>query len=506
MTKKFTWTRGLVVTMLLAGFTSAQALMIDGGTTGVTYAKETLKVDMTSSAVGDATKYYNIVRSHVFAAPAQVRKTSDHDNERYTVLYELTGMVFAQPVVPGDLVRANSTDTTITDNGDVSAFLVYAGGAQGDKYVVFQVATGDTIAPTDSLTLTAELAVSTGGGGIKRTVTNANLTDAGLPETVWKRVHELSNAITVKSALKETVTPMNATAMAMHDFMAFGGTAADPDLTTSLGSVMIGVVTPNLRNAQAADDDVAPDGSNTETDQMGPDGMWEEVRSLSDIIAPKTTPTVNPVTFSGDVSFVSKVALLANDECSGIADATDLRVPSADDPKVLTDALKATDANDFTSAMHLCLMVDGETMIPMGPYSVTTKYAPVTSSHAFAAPGATHALGSIGRDGTTVHIPYLTTHTGYNQRLLLRNRSGREVTYTVTFATEDGIEAEPAEVSGTLSMMSVEMMKVQDLVTLTGGTRAAATLTSNAAAGMLGVATTLVNLEDRSTDTETHAQ
>ena len=42
--------------------------------------------------------------------------------------------------------------------------------------------TMDTVEATDVLTLMARFAVSVGGGSIKRTVTNANLTNAGLPE------------------------------------------------------------------------------------------------------------------------------------------------------------------------------------------------------------------------------------------------------------------------------------------------------------------------------------
>jgi hypothetical protein len=476
-----------------------------------------LRVDLTSSAVGDATKYYDIARSHVLVAPAQVRKTALHDAERYTVLFELTGMVFAEtlPVVStatAGLIRSDDDDSDTTDgNAD---FALYAGGAKGDKYVAYQVDDSvDLVERSDVLTLRARFAVSVDGGGIKRTVTNANLTDSGLPEIVWKRVHEISSAVTVKSALKETVTPVDAVARAEHDFMAFGGTSANPDLTASLGSVEIGVVgggtaqMPYLRNAQSG----APqdDDANTpaiDESLMDSAGVSVDVRMLSDIIAPKGTPVDNPVMFSGDVSFVSKVALSASDSCSGLAGVTDLREPSEDDPKVLTDTLMATDANDFTSAMHLCLMVDGETAILPGPYSVETMYAPKSSSYAFAAPGGTHALGTITRDGTTVHIPFLTTYEGYNQRLLLRNRSGREVTYTVTFMTEDGTVAMPSSYSGMLSAMSVEMMRVQEFVTLSGDSfRATATVTSNAAGGTLGVATTLVNLEDRSTDTETHA-
>ena len=381
---------------------AAHALMINGGTTGVTYAKETLRLDRTSSAVGDATGYYNIVRDHMLVAPAQIRKTAQHDNERFTILYELTGMVFAASVanlassrddVESSVIdNDSSNDDPMNDDIGSAEWSRYAGGAQGDKYVVFQVDNAlGTVLPEDVITLTAKFAVSIDGGSIKRTVTNANLTDAGLPESIWKRVHQISNAVTVKSALKETVTPtIDVEAKAAHDFMAFGGTSAKPVLTTSLGSVMIGVVTPNLLDAQGMP---VPDVSST----MDVDESNEAAVTMpSNIIALKTTPVVaNPVTFAGDVSFVSKVALSDSSVCSGLAGATDLRVPSKDDPKVLTDTLKATDANDFTSAMYLCLMVDGETAILPGPYSVETKYAPRSSSHAFAAPGGTHALGTI---------------------------------------------------------------------------------------------------------------
>ena len=244
-----------------------QALMIDGQTpgVGVTYAKETLRLDLTSSAVGDATKYYDIMRPHELVAPAQVRKTGLHDAERYTVLFALTGMVFAErlPLTSSGndlgLQRADDVDppppALATPNGDAS-FTLYAGGSKGDNYVAYQVAAATTtVEVTDVLTLRARFAVSEDGGGIMRTVTNANLSDSGLPETVWKRSHQISSAIVVKSALMETVMPEDPEpeAKAMHDFMAFGGTLEVPDLTASLGSVILGVVTtPSpLRNAQS---------------------------------------------------------------------------------------------------------------------------------------------------------------------------------------------------------------------------------------------------------------
>ena len=93
-----------------------------------------MRLDLTSSAVGDATKYYDIMRSHTLVAPAQVRKTGLHDAERYTVLFELTGMVFAERL-PLDstanvgLQRTNDVDPPAgpTPNG-TAEFALYAEG------------------------------------------------------------------------------------------------------------------------------------------------------------------------------------------------------------------------------------------------------------------------------------------------------------------------------------------------------------------------------------------
>ena len=499
---KFRFLTGLVA--LALGGSAAQAIMIDDGVTGsktsITYAKETLPDDTTdASDTADNTSYYEVMRSHTFTAPVDIPKTRADDSERYTVVFSLSGMVFGDTAPT--LVAAAGVDAADGDATFTAAF-----GAKGDNFVLFRAGDDDEVGRDDVLTLTAYFSVSEEGGSISRTVTNANLNLAGAPESGWKRTRSLPNAIKVISALKETVTPMNAEAKATHDFMAFGGSAENPTLTEDLGSVLIGVVTPNLLHAQrAGDDDLA--GVEVD-DQNGADDLWHDVRSLFEIIAPKGDRgvTLNPVMFSGDVSFASKVALREAATCTGLSGATDLREPSEDDPKVLTDTLMKKDANDFISAMHLCLMVDGETPILPGAYSVETMYKPVSSAYAFAASGSSHALGSITRDGITVHIPYFTTYGGYNQRLLLRNRSGREVTYTITFATEEGIVAVPSSHSGTLAALSVETMRIQDIVELIGGKRTAATFTSNAAMGTLGVATTLVNIKDGNTDTETHLQ
>ena len=55
---------------------------------------------------------------------------------------------------------------------------------------------------------------------------------------------------------------------------------------------------------------------------------------------------------------------------------------------------------------------------------------------------ASAALGAIMRNGTTVHIPYITQFANYNQRIVIVNR-GAEATYTFSFTTEDGVTATP---------------------------------------------------------------
>jgi hypothetical protein len=405
-------------------------------------------------------------------------------------------MVFAEALTSASLGVAAGAD-----NADGSATFTLVYGGAGDSFASFDAAAASEVGRDDILTLTAKFAISENGGGIMRIVTNGDLERSDLPQSAWQRTLTNFNAILVRSALEESVDADNAEAKAAHDFMAFGGTLENPVLTESLGSVMLGIKS-GLRNAQGEGDDAIDDN----TGALTVEGNKDVVSTLSDIIAPPaTSEAANPVTFSGDVSFVSAVALVANGGCAGLSTATDLRVPSEEDPEEFTDDLMARDANRFTTAQYLCLMADGETVIPEGSYSVQTMYKKKGSGYAFAAPGSTHPLGTISHDGTTVHIPFLTTYEGYNQRLVLRNRANREITYTVTFKPEADVVVTPDTYSGTMDANTVTMTRVQDIVEIVGASsRTTATLISNAAKGTLGVATTLVNMEDRSTDTETH--
>ena len=160
----------------------------------------------------------------------------------------------------------------------------------------------------------------------------------------------------------------------------------------------------------------------------------------------------------------------------------------------------------FETAMYLCISVPtGEDAVAIpatDPYIVNTEYAGGTMDAGWPANDGEHSLGSITRDGTTVHIPYLTTWADYNQRIVVSNRSANEASYWITFRPEAGVMATPGmDAMGTLAPKSTIVLKAMDVVTLEGRTRTAATFVAEAKATQVDVATVIVNMMTGSTDT-----
>ena len=287
----------------------------------------------------------------------------------------------------------------------------------GTSSVVFRKDSDNNQVMTDMLfVLRATFAVSENGGTISRTVINGTLARLGIEGR--SKTHTAT--IAVKPALKENIKPMRPApvAKAASGFMNFGRTAADPILRTSLGTIDIGVVSPNLRHAQAG----------TDADASA------NVESLVDIAprAASTEPIANPVTFSGNFDFVKTLALAA--DCDAGTSVTYIPVPSTDEtrPRDVTTFPEAraddpgTSDDESADALHLCLGVDGETAIPpTDTYKVTMSYKGLTSA-AFPPAGGESELAGIERDGTTFRIPYITTADGYHQRFVDREPRQRD--------------------------------------------------------------------------------
>ena len=446
------------------------------GHNSVTYAMETLlKGDDNVQAADDEddkTTYYKVVRPHIFAAPAGIAASAA---DTYLVTYSLEGMVF-------------SGNATIIGTASGALDLI-AGGTAGHNMAVFRTGATDTVAATAVIEMQATVAVSAGGGSITRTVLNRSL--EGIPGVDASETDTAMGIIKFAPALNEMVVKASPApeAKAAAGFMKF-----DSDvLRVSLGTVVLGVVDDpaNLRDAQGAD-------SNADL-----------IDALGDITAAAraadTDPITNPVTFSGDFSFAKTVALGVG-SCEGTL--TEIRksegtggdmmllnetmpmealtfgadaAPTVDDGGPDGDGNSANDDTPF----HLCVEVDGMKEIPEtpadNPFQVMAMYkgmvdndGEVTAAHV--PMGDEHDLASIGRDGASFSIPYLTVNEHYNQRVILVNR-GAEAKYTFgNFqAAGDGMASAGPMATGQLPTGQT-VLRSTAIVDVDGGNVASATL------------------------------
>ena len=173
--------------------------------------------------------------------------------------------------------------------------------------------------------------------------------------------------------------------------------------------------------------------------------------------------------------------------------------------------------NRSTTAQHLCIMVQGDDddseegmdapRIPETGVAYTAMGSYMGLEDGAIGPmSQMQTLGMIGRNGATVHIPYMTTQASYNQTLVIVNR-GPAAGYEITFQPEDGTMATAGgDATGELAANSTTVLSLLlgDVVTLEGRQRTAATIIIEAQEGAISVATNQRNLSDGSTDTVNH--
>ncbi len=148
----------------------------------------------------------------------------------------------------------------------------------------------------------------------------------------------------------------------------------------------------------------------------------------------------------------------------------------------------------------LRLTAGGESAIQPSTYDYTFKF--VAAGPAVKPEDKSGVFAEIVRDGLSVDIPYISTYSGYNHRLVLTNKGSRNADYQVEFRTEDGVTATAGTYArGTVPAREVMVIPMSKLVTLEGGTRAAGVITFEVPSTTITVATTQVTLADGSTDT-----
>ena len=368
--------------------------------------------------------------------------------------------------------------------------------------MVYRLTSGG-VATTAALNLEASFAISGNAGTATMTIRNQTLAGLEIPGVTGTERHP-GTVIKVAPALDEDATAMNATADVAASFKKFLGGMS----VATVGSLEVGFETHRHASGDSPGDAVV----------------------LADIIVTADDDGGDPqstVTFMGDFSFASKVYTHGDGDCgvegetdgqSGDPDnvlaRTEADLLIRDDMEMVSDTTKtmavavsdeADVDNALTSARYLCIMVQGEDdtsqdgmdapRIPeTGAYTAMGSYTGIENA-AIGPKPQEQILGMIGRNGTTVNFPFLTSQTRYNQVLRITNRGSAVARYEFSSSEMDGVIEDTLMGSG----MTTRLL-VRDLIG-DGVGEASGTLIIEAQPGNIDVALVHVNRDDSSTDT-----
>ncbi len=325
-----------------------------------------------------------------------------------------------------------------------------------------------------------------------------------------------SNLVKVASsvtAMAASAAPSVNTASAISRFTAIkGAEAATAPYEIAVGGFNIMVKEGHLDAADgrdlttvAAEDDTAV---GTDDFDAGDDTLW----TLTGVNGGTRFHGTGGWAFASGFRFAAAPAKDAG-ACSGAGpDGSDAGPVEGDGAGIMSSPLSDEDATvDVMGGIkenpwYLCVTISNENdeEIPLGNYFVDVNLAPARTDTRPFPPAGTAGIhvGIIKHDGTTVQIPFVTSYDGYTQRIVIVNRNKVDVGYSLTFRSEgDGMIDGDNPYEGMALADQATVLKVADLVTLTGPTRASATLTVASESIFIDVATTMVNKMDQSTDT-----
>jgi len=430
---------------IAAAFSSQAFATVDlnAGTGAVTYAKE---------SVTNAQVASGLVQVSGGALGAQVKLGFGVSNGNHTFIrFDLTNGKLKNAVVPGDLTDGDAA---------FGAVVVAQGGAAGDAYVIFDVTTSANASQTDL--------VSFALAGLQLSPTAATSLKYAQYSTSPDAVNQ-ANALASASAQEASVANALTTTISATSLTADVGNGSGTPFTTFVAPASAGpAVIGNVKFALTA-------------------GALDATGAAVNTLAQVITPASSTYTVTGDLSFTTSTtaALTAADlTFNGVAsDTAATNVPSAK-LSTLAGQVLAGAGNDVA--------ITAKSAINAGSYSLSVNLAGIANA-AYAPATVSGAIGSISRNGATAQVPYLTTNTGLNQKVVLVNRGSSDTTYSVSFTTEAGVTAVAGTAAtGTLKAKSTTVVKASDLVTLTGGTRTAATIVALAPASTIDAATQTV--------------
>lgn len=372
-----------------------------------------------------------------------------------------TGVTAASLTLTG---KANPADYTVS---------VGQGGAAGDSYVIFDVTAVTAMTQAQDVVLDlVDIQLSTtaaNGISVAHYSTSPAAVGGSATNTTGSLASDSYTFATVANALTTTISGSESTAdvNASPAFTKFTGNTFD----ATIGNVKFVLA------------DNAVDATGTAVNTLA---------QVIDVAASKSKLAV-----TGDLSFIglTNAATTATKlKFNGVNADTATDAAS----KVSTGTLSTLGAQNVGSTTtpgagnDIVITANGTDLINAGSYSLTFTPTAIASAK-FGVSPVSGAIGSIKRNGATAQVPYLTTNTGLNQKLVLVNRSSSDTTYTVTFTPEAGVTATAgAKASGTLAKNSTLVLRATDVVTLTGGSRTAATVVALSPASVIDAATQTV--------------
>jgi hypothetical protein len=447
----------LLSAAIAAAFISAPtfaAINVTDKTGDLAYAKEAL---LSTDEIG-TTGYYAVTDAGTDLNVEAELGFGVSINNQVWVRVDLTNAVFT----------ADLADTDLDLDGGASDIEVAQGGLEEGNFVVFAITTDAAYTQDGIVTL------ALGSLGIKANAPvgiTYSLYETGSGASAGGTTDRLAtssytSAITVGNALQVTFTPEDATAEVETSFLEF--TSSNGPTTANLGTI---------------DVDVDTDFLAVNSDPV----------ALADIL----DDTASMVTPTGNFTFGIDGGATFYFDADAACDSQDFDVLDVDGD-VVEQAL-----SDINGAA-LCVDVTGDELdeysIPESDYAASIVFEAVADA-VYPVTTGSGSFGSIDRNGTVVEVPFLSTYAPYNNRVVMVNRSNASAAYNITFTEEAGNTATAGSAaSGTLAPMETKIIKATDIVTLSGATRTAATITVVAPENEIDVATTILNNDTGSAD------
>ena len=427
-------------------------------------------------------------------------------DSRWYLRVALDGMVFA-----GDVPEAAvSVEGLVVGNPRSDRFVgiqKFSGGDEGSSSVVFRVRSNAEVAAGDKVifNFTDNLAVPSrriGAYGMSMSL-HSTTNDA---QSGANPVGGMGSA-----TLVSVISGLNVEVMANPGIEADVSTGflwfTNPDKTASnkpnvaqvkLGTAEVGI----------ADDGIMPYNART--------GM---VAASTDFVRANSVI----VSVTGDMSIGAFSVVADEEKCPADGSAESPNAGNLRDGtgKLLTAegaSLETGSRGGLAASVKYALCVDVDaagpesnaTPIPVGAYNAAVSAILPRVDLDDPEPIGQGVIGRIGRNGASVHIPYLTTSEKHNQRVIVVNRGPRPISIVdFDFQTEDGTMVEltdaamaAQEAGATIGPGEAMVRRVSDMIDISGmSRRAAVTMSFNGLPRDISVATTQVNLEDSSTDT-----